>query len=489
MSGDGARPALSDGARSLCAAELASLVAVERRWLETAAPADARYALLADNGIAWALSDRALHDSRRVNVPLPGYFTPHQLEHVLHSASVDLILTDAPQRFTGTSLEWRDRGKAPGSGLTILERATALVQHAPLPEGTTKITFTSGSTGQPKGVCLSAAGIERVARSLADATAPLEIRRHLCLLPLATLLDNIAGLVAAPLNGALTLVPSLAETGINYAGVDAAALLACIGRHEPGSMILVPELLRLLIGGVQRGWRPPSSLRFIAVGGAAVATQLLDQADAVGLPVFEGYGLSECASVVALNTPAAQRRGSVGRPLPHAQVRIDADGQLHVGGATMLGYLGDAARAAPREIATGDLGHCDAEGYLYLHGRAKNLLITSLGRNVSPEWVERELLAEAALGQAVVFGDARPWLMAVVVPAHAGVTAADIEAAIASANRRLPNYAHVRGWLRAPAAFSAADGTLTANGRPRRDALATRYAAALDAAYAQALAS
>ena len=123
-----------------------------------------------------------------------------------------------------------------------------------------------------------------------------------------------------------------------------------------------------------------------------------------GLPAYEGYGLSECASVVALNAPGAVREGSVGRVLPHATLRIDEAGEIHVRGATMLGYLGEEG-ASPEEVATGDLGFINDDGYLYVQGRRKNLLITSLGRNVSPEWVERELLAHTSIGQAVVFGD------------------------------------------------------------------------------------
>ena len=94
----------------------------------------------------------------------------------------------------------------------------------------------------------------------------------------------------------------------------------------------------------------PPSLKFVAVGGASVAVELLERAAAVGLPVYEGYGLSECASVVCLNTPAARRPGSVGRPLPHARVRVDADGQLMVSGVTMRGYLGDPPRTAGRGV-------------------------------------------------------------------------------------------------------------------------------------------
>ena len=447
--------------------------------------------MLADNGLGWAVADLALHASRSLNVPLPGYFTPAQVSHALSTVGVDVLLTDEPGRVLGQHEGWRRIGDSPASGLVALGRASPATARPTLPTGTTKITFTSGSTGAPKGVCLGATAIEAVARSLADVIAPLGVTRHLCLLPLATLLDNLAGLVAAPLAGATAVLPTLAETGIRYGGVDARALLACIERHAPDSMILVPELLRLLLGAVRRGWRPPASLRFVGVGGAAVAPDLLSEARRCGLPAYEGYGLSECSSVVALSTPQASRPGSVGRVLPHARVRVDARGELHVRGAVMLGYL-DASGATPvadGEVATGDLGRIDADGFVYVEGRAKNILITSLGRNVSPEWVERELLAQPAIGQAVVFGEARPWLCALLVPSSTTVTAADLAAAVAQANRGLPEYAQVRGWLLAPTAFGAADGSLTANGRPRRDVLLARHAALLDAVYAQPLAS
>jgi long-subunit acyl-CoA synthetase (AMP-forming) len=266
-------------------------------------------------------------------------------------------------------------------------------------------------------------------------------------------------------------------------------------------MILVPELLRLLLAAVARGWQAPKSLKFVAVGGASVAPELLERAAACGLPVYEGYGLSECTSVVALNSPSANRRGSAGRVLPHARVRIDEVGQIHVRGAVMLGYLGDAPGAAARpdgaagaaatggEVATGDLGHLDADGYLFVRGRVKNLLITSLGRNVSPEWVERALLARPEIGQVVVFGDARPYVTALVVPARAGLDAAAVDAAIDAANASLPDYARVRRWAWAPAPFTAADGSLTANGRPRREVLLARHAALIESLYTEALAS
>jgi long-subunit acyl-CoA synthetase (AMP-forming) len=211
-----------------------------------------------------------------------------------------------------------------------------------------------------------------------------------------------------------------------------------------------------------------------------VSPALLARADRLGLPVYEGYGLTECASVVALNTPAARRTGSVGRPLPHADVTIDAHGEIHVAGAAVGGYVG--GEQAPRTVATGDLGYFDTDGFLYVSGRRKNMFITSFGRNVSPEWVETELCEERAIAQAAVFGDARPWNVAVIVPAPQAERS-EVGAAIEAANRRLPDYARVGDWIVAARPFTAGTGELTPNGRNRRAAIWTRYRGELDALY------
>jgi len=490
MSGEPPTAALDDGRRVVRRDELDGLVHAESRWLRRIGGSDSRHALLADNGIGWAVTDLALHAMRALNVPLPAYFSDGQVAHALGDAGIDVVLTDDPARVLSLLPGFGAVGESPQTGLVALQRSRPSAPRPLLPPGTTKITYTSGSTAAPKGVCLDADTIERVARSLADVTRPLGVKRHLCLLPLATLLDNVAGLVAAPMAGATCLLPSTRSTGIRFGGVDAAALLACISRHAPESMILVPELLRLLVAGCERGWTPPASLKFVAVGGASVAPALLARAVALGLPVYEGYGLSECASVVALNTPGHNRQGSAGRVLPHSRVRIDAAGEIHVGGATMLGYLGQAptdagAATAGRggEVATGDLGEIDADGFLYVRGRLKNLFITSFGRNVAPEWVERELLIDPAVGQAVVLGEARPHAVALLVATRADVTDAQLGAAIDAANGRLPDYARVRRWRRLRQPFTFADGSLTANGRVRRDVVRARHDALIDSLY------
>jgi long-subunit acyl-CoA synthetase (AMP-forming) len=474
------RAALDDGRHAIGYDELAALVEEEGDWL---AAHGERFAVVADNGLGWALADLALHARQLPCVPLPGFFTAGQMQHALDDAGIDCVVTDDPTRMRELLAGWRVTAASGRSGLAMFRRRLDPAARVPLPPGTVKVTYTSGSTGQPKGVCLGAGQIEAVARSLAQATDSLGIERHLCLLPLATLLENIAGIHAPLLAGATCLLPPASVTGMSYAGPDISRMLACVAGCAPQSIVLVPELLRVLVTAVERGWKAPSSLKFVAVGGAPVSVELLERAGAAGLPVFEGYGLSECASVVCLNTPHARRVGSVGRPLPHARVRIADDGQIMVSGVTMHGYLGQPPRQPGEEWATGDLGEIDADGYVYVRGRIRNIYITSLGRNVAPEWVERELTQQPGIRYAMVHGEARPYAIALVSATDDTVADADIERGIAVANGRLPDYAQVRRWARAPEPFSFQNGLLTSNGRLRRREILERHGALIAPLY------
>jgi long-subunit acyl-CoA synthetase (AMP-forming) len=479
----GSLRALSGVDETLCLADVAQRV--ERIALQLAAERVRVLAIAADNSPDWALVDLAAASAGIPTVPLPLFFAPGQIEHVLADCGADAIVADEPGSVPLLSLPTRF-GPELTPRLTLLRLDAPAA--APIPPSTARISYTSGTTGTPKGVCLSQAAQDRVARSLAEVTGGLGIRRHLCLLPLATLLENIAGLHAPLLAGAEVALPGQDEVGLSgAAGMDVGRLLRCLHRFEPDSVILLPQMLAGLVSAVEQGTRLPASLKFAAVGGGVVGPPLLERAERAGIPVYEGYGLTECSSVVALNTPDARRRGSVGRPLPHSRVRIAGDGEVFVSGATMECYLGDEC-ASSGEVATGDVGRLDDEGYLHISGRKKNVLITSYGRNVSPEWVEAALTAMPSIAQAALFGDAKPFNVAVVVArANAGVAA--IEQDLARVNRRLPDYARVRRFILAPAPFSPRDGTLTANGRIRRDAVHERYAAAIDACYRDALQS
>lgn len=428
--------------------------------------------LLADNGRQWLVADLAAERAGVPLVPLPAFFTRQQMAHAVAATGMDALITESAP--TALALGFR-QGE---------HWYTREAQPVALPAGTTKITFTSGTTGTPKGVCLGAAQQRALAEALVAATRDLQLARHLCLLPLAVLLENVAGARATLLSGATCLLPPLKDVGIGGATeFDPVACLTALERAQAHSAILLPQMLLALTLALEAGAPRPSQLRFAAVGGAKVSPALIARARAAGLPAYEGYGLSECASVVALNLPGADRPGSVGKPLAHARVKIAPDGEIAVGGSLFLGYLGDEAQGA-QWLGTGDLGRLDEQGFLHVEGRRKHLLITSFGRNVAPEWPEAELTAGGTLAQAAVFGEARARLCAVVVPRRAQASDAEIDAEVRRANARLPDYAQLAFWERAAAPFSPADGSATPNGRVRRDVVWSRYGARLESRYA-----
>ncbi len=244
------RAALADEQRVVSYAELGPLLDAEQAWLKQSG--GSRFALLADNGCGWALTDLGLHRAGLLNVPLPGYFTPEQLQHVISDAGIDTLLTDQPERAVQLAADF-----VPARNFAADRPASlSAAQRTASPAGTTrhlKITYTSGSTAAPKGVCLSALSLESVATSLAAATAELGLTRHLCLLPLATLLENVGGIHAALRSAASCIIPALSSTGMSYGGLDPRKLIATISAHEPSSLILVPELLRVLRDGCTTG--------------------------------------------------------------------------------------------------------------------------------------------------------------------------------------------------------------------------------------------
>lgn len=451
--------AISDDECSLAYGTLPGAIEIVARALDRACPGSGPVAFVADNSAAWVLIDLALSLRRRVSVPIPPFFLREQRAHALSQAGAAWLISESS-----------------AGGLSVAGR-TFQVQALPpvrptLPAGTAKVTFTSGTTGWPKGVCLSQPGLERIAQSLVSAIGADYAGVHVAVLPLGVLLENIAGLYTTLLAGGHYRVLPQAEIGFGQAFVpDFMRLREALRDNAAKSVILVPELLRGLIKALRDSGEPLPALELVAVGGARVAPALLDAAAAMGLPVYQGYGLSEAGSVVTLNTPRHNRPGSVGRVLEHVQLTLSHDGELRL---TEPGFLGYAGGESPAETYdTGDVGWIDEDGFVYLTGRKSNVIITGFGRNVSPEWVESELVAAPQIAQAFVFGEAAAALGALIVPAG-GVDDADLEAAIARANANLPDYARVKHWAKA-LPFLPGNGYLTANGRLRRAAIADGY--------------
>ena len=453
-------------------------ISYEQLWLQISALADrlqqagiARLALQLDNGLPWALIDLACAKAGIVVIPVPHFFSPEQQKWLLESSGADALIGPHHQGWQASAPLLLSVGELP------LWRYQP-VRVPTLPAGTAKITYTSGSTGQPKGVCLSLEHMMAVCDSLARRVAPAQVEKHLTLLPLTTLLENLTGLYVPLLTGACSRIPSLGELGFSGSSkLDPATLTQALLRWPTHSLVLVPELLRLLLAlcsaDVALAERL-TSLRFVAVGGGKVAPELISRARKLGLPVFEGYGLSECGSVVALNGPDGHSLGSVGQPLPHCRIKIAADGEILVEGAAMLGYLGSDEQQPARlatddpstvQIATGDLGHLDEAGYLHITGRKKNVQITAFGRNFSPEWIEAEAQLCPAIARIVIFGDGQPANVA-LIQSRPGADA-QMAQQVEQLNQRLPDYARIHHWL--PVTLDQHPDLLTVNGRPRRE--------------------
>jgi long-subunit acyl-CoA synthetase (AMP-forming) len=337
-------------------------------------------------------------------------------------------------------------------------------------DGFGQIIYTSGSTGQPKGVRHQSGQIAWSAAALGSATGAAATDSYLSVLPLPLLLETICSIfIPTRLGANVHFDTGLAE---QVGRGDATGIANAFETHRPTMSVLVPQLLKHWVAELRRAGQPaPSSLRFVAVGGAPVPRQVADAAWSLGIPVHEGYGLSECCSVVAVNRPKERRPGTVGQPLSGLSVSID-DGEIVVDGPSITdGYLGQEPTHRPWR--TGDLGEIDRDGFLTVHGRKDSLLVTSFGRNVSPEWIETMLLADPRIAFCTVAGHGEPHLTALLIPSRQGAawfaraTRADILELLSGYCADAPEYAVPRACV-VVSLEEALNNQLLSNGRPIR---------------------
>lgn len=388
--------------------------------------------ILAPNSVGWMVCDLGLALAGKTMVPLPPFFSPGQLGHIARDAGVEHILC-APQT--------RPLAEALGISSTPIDDLSA--REAPWPgdlsraDTAKRIIYTSGTTGTPKGVRIGAKQIAASAHGLFKGSGATENDLHLSVLPFALLLEQIAAICVPLLAGApVALAPDAAAAAQNG---DLLPLHAAFEAHRPTTTVLVPALLGAWVQGLKAmDMRAPDSLRFVAVGGAHVPPQLAEAAWNIGIPVHEGYGLSECCSVVSVNRPDNRVAGTAGQPLDGLDVRIE-DGEIVVRGATVMdGYLGrdDVADGVWR---TGDLGKFTDEGALVVLGRWDRLIVTPQGRNIHPEWIETIVLGVSGVGDARLSLDDQGGLLLDVTPGFA--TPQDLESAIRAALADVPDYA------------------------------------------------
>ena len=440
-------------------------------------------AMCLDNSINWLVVDFACQQLGIVLLPIPLYFSPEQIQHSINTAGCDVLIVDTNIAENFTALFPDAQAINCAMDLSCYSLTKILANNAScIPKNTAKITFTSGTTGQPKGACLSTEHQWLVAKNIADSVST-QVNKHLCVLPLATLLENIAGIYAPLLNGATVEIPSLSALGFSgSSSLDFEKFIQQISQSQPTSLITTPEILKALVQACQMGWKAPKSIQFIAVGGAHTAQSLLADAKANGLPAYQGYGLSECCSVVSLNTEMNNNSQSAGKLFSHLKVEIK-EGEIIVKGPLFLGYAGDKNSWGKTEYATGDLGYLDDDGYLFIQGRKKNTLVSSFGRNINPEWIESNLLAYSHIKQAIVFGDAQPFCCAGIYVDQGFTTSAQVCVSIEALNTQLPDYAQIKSWFYLPEVILPNSELMTANGRIRRDLAAVYLSEQLAATY------
>ena len=267
--------------------------------------------------------------------------------------------------------------------------------------------------------------------------------------------------------------------------------------------VLVYRRLRAALGGRVRA----------AVSGSAPLTALLGHFfRGIGLPVLEGYGLTETTAAISVNTLSAHRIGTVGRPIPGQTVRIGDDGEILVRGPVVFRGYHDNPDATAEALAdgwfrTGDVGELDEAGFLRITGRKKEILVTAGGKNVAPAVLEDRLRAHPLIGQVLVVGDGQPFIAALVTvdadalprwrrqhgKAEGTGSAADlvddpelrgeIAAAVEEANRAVSRAEQIRKFRILPGDFSEEGGELTPTLKVRRSVVTSRYADDIAALY------
>ncbi len=405
-----------------------------------------RVALLSENRPEWLVADIAILATGAADVPLHAPLTPPQARYQLaHSGARAIVVGNQKQadkvleviddlpdleflvsfepvevagqirQFTWDGLKGFGFGLGPVALGRVREREDAVTRDV-----LATIIYTSGTTGPPKGVMLSHGNLLSNAEATLE-TSPMESSEVLLSwLPYSHIYARTVDHYLTVLSGATVAMAESVDTLIsNLAEVQPTRLTAIPRFYEKvwlGVEGLEPEVrkrhLRHIFG---------PRIRHLSSGGAPLLRHVAEGFHAAGLPLLEGYGLTESSPVISFNRHERHKLGSVGLAIPGVEIEIAGDGEILTRGPhVMQGYWKDPE--ATREtivdgwLHTGDVGQMDDEGFLTITDRKKDLIITSGGKNIAPSELERLLVRDPYIDQAVVFGDARPFVSALIVP-------------------------------------------------------------------------
>ncbi|MGC6390751.1 MAG: AMP-dependent synthetase/ligase [Alphaproteobacteria bacterium] len=394
--------------------------------------------------------------------------------------------------------------------------------------------YTSGTGGVPKAVMLTHASIQANIDAAIDLLAEGGIthgQRFLSLLPLSHSYEHTAGLhlpiqtnsevwycesrehIARDLQETsptlMTAVPRLYEVlhdrimrGVKAKGGLSAKLFMSalkLGRKrldtQPLSWVetFYDQLLDVLVRKKVKA-RLGGRLQYFVSGGAPLNPEIGYFFMSLGVQILQGYGQTEASPLISANRPGKIKVASVGPPVKGVELKIAEDGEILArGDMVMQGYWSDKEATAETIqdgwLYTGDIGHIDPDGYLYITGRKKDMIVNSGGDNIAPSKIEQMLTFQPLIAQAMVFGDKRPWLSAVLVPHREGENTEIREEEkalaeqVAQVNNELPAHERVRRFIVADEPFSVENGEMTATLKGRRHVVWARYSEALESLY------
>jgi long-chain acyl-CoA synthetase len=521
------------------------------------------FAILGRNALEWALFDFALGLVGAISTPIYSSSSPQDALYVArHSEAVGALVEGDEERakldgFDGRILAYADLDELREEGRAFAAARPDALADARAAVGEDDLftyIYTSGTTGPPKGCMIRHRNYVSMARkgdAHAETAGPGDVM--LLWLPLAHTFGRLMHLAGAhrgytiafladPLRAAEVLprlrpmvmpsVPRLFEkmhtilvsafdeaTGVRgalirwslatgrrwsarvQAGERVGPLLAL--QHRLADRLVYTKVKQRI--GLDR-------LRYANSGGAPLAAEIAEFFHALGILIVEGYGLSECTTAATVNTREAFRFGTVGKALPGVELRIADDGEILLRSDTVFaGYLKDAAAtgsvlAGDGWLHTGDIGSLDEDGFLTITDRKKDILVTAGGKNVAPQNLENDLKTSKYVSQAIVVGDRRPYVAALLTldeaeigrwAAEEGIEPADlpslagdgrvrelIQGVVDEVNLPRSRFEQIKRFALLPRDFSIDEGELTPTLKLRRRTVQERFAAEIDALYA-----
>lgn len=525
-----------------------------------------RVALMSRTRYEWTLLDYAIWYAGAVTVPVYETSSHEQLQWIVNDSESVAIIVEADShwnmvndlRSAMPSLKhaWSiDRGaidELKTSGNWISDTDIDARRAKVTPEDIATIIYTSGTTGRPKGCVVTHGNFLFLVRNVTTAVPEVFADRStstLLFLPLAHVFGRIIQI-------------AMVETGLKVAfAPDIKNLVADLAVFKPNFLLAVPRVFEKVFNSAQQkattagkekifnqaadvaieysralaAGKVPIGLKvkhgifdklvykklraamggnvkWSVSGGAALGERLGHFFRGIGLTILEGYGLTETSSASTVNRPTMLKVGSVGRAIPGVTLGIADDGEVLIKGPHVFKGYWHNEKATSEAIDvngwfhTGDIGQIDAEGYLFITGRKKELIVTAGGKNVAPAVIEDRLRANWLVGQCMVVGDNKPyvgclitldpdslpqWLSRNNLPETTPMADVfnhvelrkEIQAAVDTANKAVSQAESIRKWVLIDAEWSEASGHLTPSLKLKRNIVSEQYADQIEGLY------